>query len=336
MPLLPPRNDTECLSLLMEEAKRLSKLPSVRAFAANFDDIGELVEYIRGLEQRDDLGDLWDGPRLPCTISQRIRFAPSDPNCFERVLLFLAVALLIDPTLNLTAASMIINEGWHTFPIMVHRNGVEDVIVLDPYTTPPRNAMAATASMTRNGLPMTRANIAPWSHTLIRNACLDEGTEDCYERAMRTLRNGLITGEPIEDVEDINYVLELAAEDAELWGAPGRRAYNRLHTSVRNLSLGLGTGQVREFLDSLIKTSEKLAPDAQKAALIAQYGPAAAIAMQGVELAMVQQTDDSGDSSNAKQKAGESSKQAETTDKSKLTPIQRLRRSAWRFAETLK
>ena len=54
----------------------------------------------------------------------------------------------------------------------------------------------------------------------------------------------------------------------------------------RNLSFSLGG--IKKLARKLVKTGGKLAPTAIKAALISQFGPAAAIALQGVDLAVVQ------------------------------------------------
>lgn len=81
--LVSPLNDKKCLHLLLEEVKRLAQKRKVRDWVKQFRSIDEVIAYIRSLEQCDDLGNLADGTRLPCEISQRARFASMDPNCLR-------------------------------------------------------------------------------------------------------------------------------------------------------------------------------------------------------------------------------------------------------------
>ena len=81
-------------------------------------------------------------------------------------------------------------------------------------------------------------------------------------------------------------MLDRVAHDAEMWGGQGRAAVHQIHRSLRNLSIKLDKGLVSGFLSKVTKTAEKLAPQAIKAALVSQFGPAAAIALEGVDLAV--------------------------------------------------
>ena len=223
--------------MLHEEVQRYVQLPWVREFAAQFEDIDDFAAYVRQLEQRDDLGEPDDGPRLPCEISQRTRFAPGDPNCWERTLLYLAVAEILAPWIERTSASLVMDRGWHTFPVEI-RNGFPEIVVLDPVYGPPRNAMAATAYRARNIAPASRKHLPMWFAQVARNACLDEYGDDGehrYEDVMGVLRNALLAGEPVEDAEyfeDLEEILEIAAQDAELWGSQGRAAHAQVERSI--------------------------------------------------------------------------------------------------------
>lgn len=342
MTLLEPLNDKRCLRLLIAEAKRYAARPEVQAYARRFANLGEFQRHVRQLEQRDDLGDPADGPRLPCEISQRTRFAPSDPNCWERTLLYLAVAELLAPGILRTAASLIMDRGWHTFPVEF-RNGLPQIVVLDPIV-PPRNAMLATAYRARNIAPTTAKHLPGWFVDMMRNACIDDGGTARLDNALCALRNAVTTGEPIEDLEDLEdlqYVVELAGEDAELWGPRGREAYDEIQQSIRNLSLKLDTSVVSDIVDRVVRTGQKLAPEAIKAALISQFGPAAAIALQGVDLAVTDPDDDSDRKVGTLELALEPSadeadktRQKHRTRKRKgdrLSPIAQMRRMTLRF-----
>ncbi len=285
MPLFPSLNDKEFLQKLHTKVLEYMEAEEARALAASLRDAGELMELIRLLPQRDDLGDPNDGPRILGEISQRLRLPTLDPSCVERLALFLALALLIDPTLNLTSATMMLDNGLHSFPVEI-TDGFARPVVLDPMTAPPLNAMVATVYELRNASPGTNGQLAFWFTEVARNACMEEGADECYDTAMLALRNSLLTGEPIDSPEDLSCVLALAEEDANLFGARGRAAYNRVYRSLRNLSIALDTQRVTKFLNKLVNTAEPLASSALKAALVSQFGPAAQIALQGAKLAL--------------------------------------------------
>jgi hypothetical protein len=285
VPLLRPLNDKECLGKLHEHVLTYMDTPEARALAAQFADRAELVAFIRTLLQRDDMGDPKDGPRLPCEVSQRLRLPTLDPNCFERLALFLAIALLIEPDVRLTSATMMLDNGLHSFPVEIG-DDVAQPVVLDPMTSPPRNAMLAAVYELRNTSPLTGQNLAPWFDEVARNACIEEGSEDCYAIALSALRRSLLTGEPIEQPDELECLMSLIEHEAELFGARGRAAFQRVCRSMRNLTIALDTKRVAKLLDKLASTAEPLASEAIKTALIAKFGPAAGIALKGVDLAI--------------------------------------------------
>lgn len=287
MPLLAPLNDIACLDKLHDGVREFMATDRARALVSQFVDVHDVVRFIRSLTQRDDLGDPDDGPKLACEVSQRLRLPAVDPNCFERLALFLALALLIEPDLELTSATLMVDEGLHSFPVEI-RDGVPHAVVLDPMTTGLGNAMNATAYELRNASPMASDAIAPWFADLAWHACATRGALDCYERALAALRAGLLNGHGIRDREAIDCVLGLAHQDAQLFGARGRAALDRVWRSVRNLSVALDTKRVARFLDTVMDAAEPVAANAIKAALIAKFGPAAQIALQGIDLAVVQ------------------------------------------------
>ena len=154
MPLLEPMNDQDCLGKLHDAVRKFAETEQAHRLAAMFETKGELVEYIRELDQRDDLGNPRDGPRIPCDVMQRLRLPAWDPNCFERVALFLSIMMLIKPEAEITSATMMSDNGLHTFPVEI-RDRVPRVVVLDPKTSQLRNAMSATAYKLRNASPVS-------------------------------------------------------------------------------------------------------------------------------------------------------------------------------------
>jgi hypothetical protein len=122
-----PLNDRGCLGRLEALAAQATARPDIQALAAAFPTTRALRGWIRGLAQRDDQGDLADGPRVACDVSQRARVPAADPNCVERALLYLACAELIDPAPTRRLATLALSVGRHTLP-------VEDgqAVILDP------------------------------------------------------------------------------------------------------------------------------------------------------------------------------------------------------------
>jgi hypothetical protein len=97
-------------------------------YAQRFRTPHELAEHIRTLPQRDDEGAPDDGPKLEaCEPVQRFRIPAPDPNCFERAVLYLAVAELLEPHPVRQLATLEFPWGRHTIAL---ENGYP--IVLDP------------------------------------------------------------------------------------------------------------------------------------------------------------------------------------------------------------
>lgn len=350
MGFIQPLNDKACLELAMAEAKRLVKRPEFRRFVEQFSTLAGFKRYIRSLEQRDDLGDPDDGPRIPCEVSQRLRYNPKDPNCFERSVLFLAAAEILEPGIKRTMASLMMDSGWHTFPVEFH-GGRPQVVVLDPIS-PPTNAMLATAYKTSRISPMSSRHLVPWFGQVARNAFLDDGCVDWYDDAIGTLRNAVLTGQPLDDYEELGYMLDRAAHDAAMWGGQGHAAIGQIERSLRNLSIKLNKGMVAGFLKKLTSTAETLAPHAIKAVLVSQLGPAAGLALQGVDIALEQESDEkaeNGEKSDASKDPAvgslkltlESSESRKTTEKKplksangdSLSPLAMLRRMTLGFRQ---
>jgi hypothetical protein len=281
MPLLDPLNAGGCLGKLHESVRAFRDTQTAQQLARHCETPEQAAVFIRTLDQRDDFGDPKDGPRLSCEVSQRLRLPTLDPNCFERTAMYLALVSILDPDREVTSATLMVDNGLHSFPVEI----VDDIpraVVLDPSTAGLENALNATAYQLRNASPMAKDHIGPWFNELAWNACAAQGVEDCYETAMGAIRNSLLTGEPISATDEIDCVLSLARADADLYGAQGRTAFDRVDRSVRNLSLSLDRGRVAKVLTKVAR--HPLAAEAIKLALVAEFGPVAAIALQGVDL----------------------------------------------------
>lgn len=137
-----PFNDLECLGSASQVAATMvqEQDPALVELAEQYPTIPAVIDYIRSLAQRDDLGDPDDGPRLTqCEPSQRLRAGaallggPDDPaptpmpNCFERAVLFIQLGEILAPENTYQLATVNTKMGMHTFPVM---NGKP--VVLDP------------------------------------------------------------------------------------------------------------------------------------------------------------------------------------------------------------
>src|SRR5262249_23178400 len=104
-----------------------------------------LQGWLRSLPQRDDLGRPSDRPKVEeCKPAQRLRIAPSDPNCFERAALYLGVAELIDPQPVRQLGTLDTPLGLHTLPF---ENG--EAVILDPSV--PRNCLDCGIALLAEG-----------------------------------------------------------------------------------------------------------------------------------------------------------------------------------------
>jgi len=158
-----PFNDHQCLGAITQILATMveDNDPVLLELAAQYPTTSALVDYIRSLPQRDDLGDPTDGPRVhACTPPQRVRIGARDPNCLERSALLVAVEEINHPQHTRQLATVDTPIGMHTFPLVDGRP-----IVLDPRVTSeclecglalhtpgpvavePRNAVAWTIDM---------------------------------------------------------------------------------------------------------------------------------------------------------------------------------------------
>ena len=283
MPIIDPKNDPECLNKVHDAARAFAATEQARNMASHLTNLEDVAEYIRALEHRDDLGDPNDGPRIQCDVPQRLRLPAFDPNCLERSAMFIAFASHVEPDVDVSTATVRVDNGLHTYPVII-RDGIPHPVELSSNVAHLRNAMTAAAYRIRNASPMNPSIIGPWFVDMTRQGCIDQGMGDCFDTAVSDIRNALTTGEPLQHVDDIENMLHIAQDNAQLFGAAGRVAYRRVHESIRNLSLGLNSKRVARFLNDLLDTAEPLAKDAVRTALIAKFGPAAQIALDGADI----------------------------------------------------
>jgi hypothetical protein len=128
-----PYNDHQCLGAISQILATMvdEHDPVLLELAAQYPTTRELVDYIRSLPQRDDLGEPADGPRVhACSPPQRVRIGADDPNCVERAALLVAVEEINRPGHTYQLATVDTPVGLHTFPLV---NGKP--IVLDPRVT---------------------------------------------------------------------------------------------------------------------------------------------------------------------------------------------------------
>ncbi len=188
-----PYNDYDCLGAITEIVAGMvaARDPILVEMAAQYPTAAALVDYIRSLPQRDDLGAEDDGPRVhACAPPQRLRFGVDDPNCVERAAVFIGVEEFHDPYPDRRLATVDTPIGMHTFPVVGGRP-----IVLDPRVTSdclecglaintpgpiavePRNAISWTADMAAANAVQLRNG--PSTLYLARNAIrrlIDGGT----------------------------------------------------------------------------------------------------------------------------------------------------------------
>ena len=250
-----PLNDRGCLGDITTTIDALveSEDPSLVDVAERFETTDALATWIRALPQRDDVGAPGDGPKVKaCSPPQRLRIAPTDPNCVERAALYLGAAELIDPRPTRALTTIDVPGGRHTLPV---EDGVP--VVLDPKI--PRNLARAElyrSSLTRNGasaVALSPEQAIDWIAVLAAEpaACFAGGGERV--RSGHQAMHALLAGKMLDadQVGDIAFVLGLAHHEAHLYGHTGRCivgttavALDQIDREIRNAG-GLRVGRYR-------------------------------------------------------------------------------------------
>jgi hypothetical protein len=136
-------------------------------------------------------------------------------------------------------------------------------------------------------VPAAARNLAPWFYETARNACSCYGGqwgEDRFRNAMRSLRTAVLAGQPLEDADDVGYMLDMVAQDAHMWRNSGATAYARMSRSLRNMVDSADNEALERLIAKLIAAGVELTPQALRHALVTKYGPAADLLFQGIRL----------------------------------------------------
>jgi hypothetical protein len=142
--LWTPVNDHECLGQLTAYVAGELGRADLRELAGHFAGTADVVLWIRTLRQRNDAGELGEGPKLLCDVPQRVRLPAPDPNCVERALLYCALAEHIEPAPRRQLVTIETDRGRHTLPLEEGR-----AVLLDPEET--ANTLDAGLWAMRNG-----------------------------------------------------------------------------------------------------------------------------------------------------------------------------------------
>ncbi len=221
-----PENDVTCLEHLHDFARTYAAHPVIRRCALAFESPKEVALFLRHLPFRLDLGRPGDGPRVPCTPSQRLRLLPHSLNCYEGTGNYLLLAEALDPNTRRSSATIRLPAGYHTFPI--ERNAP---VNLDPYT--PRNAIAAGHSL----ITSARAEQHPvtWFASIAANAPESLATKTDVSDGWRQISRAIRSGIPLDNPDAVRTFLDVGSRQSHLWGPPGAYLAHLLRSKLAPL-----------------------------------------------------------------------------------------------------
>ncbi|MCX5743003.1 MAG: hypothetical protein NT062_10955 [Proteobacteria bacterium] len=247
-----PFNDYKCLGSITEVVAELvaNRDPVIAEIAAKHRTTAGLINYIRGLPQKDDDGDKTDGPKVEtCEPPQRLRLPAEDPNCVERAALYLAVAEMIEPRPVRQLATLDTPLGLHTFPV---ENGAP--VILDPRMT--QEYLECGVTLAGKGPVTIEAHDAiEWTANLAEDGSRNTRNGPSRVRRARNAVMRLTEGGTVPtqaEVDAIGWMFALAEKAAQRWGS---RAVAMVRTtalaiadlaeeviarSQRNIALDLG------------------------------------------------------------------------------------------------
>jgi hypothetical protein len=234
-----PINDRRCLDQVTEVVAEMVRQrdPVLVDVARRFASVDDLIDWIRGLPQRDDDGDPYDGPKLACSPPQRLRIPAPNPNCFERSALLLGVAELMDPRPSRCLITVDTSEGRHTFPL---QDG--QPVVLDPVMT--RNTLlGAMAQMTRGPIEITPREATDWIASIAEEPAARRGETHRVHNARNAMRRA-ISGRRLTPraLEDVAHTVALGEREARRFGTRGVALHRQTATG---LATALAAGNLR-------------------------------------------------------------------------------------------
>ena len=263
-----PINDQKCLGGITEIIRDRVRMrdPQLVEIAERFKNTDELVDWIRSLPQRDDIGDTKDGPRVDaCTPAQRLRLPTRDPNCVERSALLIGVAELIDPEPVRRLATVDIPEGRHTFPL---QDG--EPVVLDPSVT--RNALlGALFRLDPIAIAVTPSEAIEWLADIAEEPAAATGDSHKIRNA-RTAMRRVLSGKPItrRSLDDVAHTVELAGREARKFGRRGRSLHEQ---TAKKLAKALVAQRARRNAGFELKLGNyKIQPDMNLLGALARVG----------------------------------------------------------------
>jgi hypothetical protein len=232
-----PFNDGECLGAITELIAGLvqSRDEVLVQLAEQHPTTDALQGWIRSLPQRDDLGRPDDGPKVEaCSPPQRLRIAPSEPNCLERAALFLGVAELIDPRPVRQLATLDTPFGLHTFPI---ENGAP--VILDPRV--PRNCLdCGVAFLAEGPIAIDPRRAIEWTTQLAESGAMTVRNGPSRVHLARNAIFRLVDrGIPPADEHEIDlmgWLLSLAEQAARRYGPRALAIVRSTAQAISNLA----------------------------------------------------------------------------------------------------
>lgn len=231
-----PFNDRRCLGQITEVIAALveNRDPLIVELAERVASIDGLLDHIRGLPQRDDLGAKGDGPKVEaCDPPQRLRVPASDPNCVERAAMYIAVGELLDNKPHRQLATLDTPIGLHTFPV---ENGVP--VILDPRL--PRNCLAAGVECQKENGPIDTLDAIEWT------AQLAEAGAAPYRNGPTRVRRGRnaivrlvqhgVAPQDEDTIDSIGWLLALAERVARKYGQRALAVVRHTATAIAEIA----------------------------------------------------------------------------------------------------
>jgi hypothetical protein len=228
-----PFNDQPCLGPITQIVATMvdESDPTLLELAARHSTRNQVVDYIRSLPQRDDLGDPADGPRVhACSPPQRLEIPSDAPNCVERTALAVALLEMIHPEHTYQMATVDTPIGLHTFPLVDGKP-----LVLDPRVS--HECLECGIAISKPGpIAIEPRNAVAWMVDMAAQDAgqLRNGPSSLYlgKNAIRRLLDDGAVPEPRE-IDAMGVLFALAERAARRYGT---RAIGIVRTAARALA----------------------------------------------------------------------------------------------------